>query len=164
MLTIQVNTLVWKCLGYRFDENNKEWTDAECFPNWKTKHPTPPDLIGMKRIYSRDVDEVSLRSNQDLVRSIPQGQKQWLKPTLKPLGFSGYKFDGLTPNKTRRAQCANWLIYYREELMGYSIDELKERRQKRQEAQAVEDERKRRVAEEKGEEYDDFKTPVKEVV
>ena len=159
-----MNTLVWKCLGYRFDEEKEEWTDTECFPNWKTKHPTPPDFIGVQRIYSRDVDEISLRSNQDLVRSIPQSQKQWLIPTLKTLGFSGYTLKGLTPNKTRRAQCTNWLIYYREELMGYTVDELKERRRKRQEAEAAEDERKRQEAEKKGEEFDDFKIPVREVV
>lgn len=45
---LEVNTLVWKCLGYRFEED--EWTTAECFPNWREKHPTPPDFIGMQRM------------------------------------------------------------------------------------------------------------------
>jgi hypothetical protein len=46
---LEVNTLVWKCLGYRFEGD--EWTAAECFPNWREKHPTPPDFIGMQRMY-----------------------------------------------------------------------------------------------------------------
>ena len=46
------------------------------------------------------------------------------------------QFSELTPNKTRRAQCANWLLYYREELLGYTLDELKERKRLRLQAQA----------------------------
>ena len=38
------------------------------------------------------------------------------------------KLADLTPNKTRRAQCANWLLYYREQLFGYTLEELTERR------------------------------------
>ena len=135
----------------------------------------------MKRVYSREVDSVSLRSNQALVRSIPLDNKQSLKTHLKPLGWKGYQvnvdfvfsftkfmsvsfcvcithtnyitiggctssirlhchspqslqYKELTPNKTRRAQCANWLIYYREELFGYTIEELSERRRLKREA------------------------------
>jgi hypothetical protein len=36
----------------------------------------------------------------------------------------GYSMDELTPTKTRRAQCANWLLYYREQLFGVSLEEL----------------------------------------
>ena len=36
----------------------------------------------------------------------------------------GYKLNELTPNKTRRAQLVNWLIYYRERLFGKSIAQL----------------------------------------
>ena len=78
--------------------------------------------------YSPEIDKPSLTANQDLVRSIPIDNKQSLKEHLKPLGFKGYQYSELTPNKTRRAQCANWLIYYREELFGYSIEELQERK------------------------------------
>lgn len=46
------------------------------------------------------------------------------------------QYNELTPNKTRRAQCANWLIYYREELFGYTIEELSERRRLKREAAA----------------------------
>lgn len=38
--------------------------------------------------------------------------------------FMGYSMDELTPTKTRRAQCANWLLYYREQLFGVSLEEL----------------------------------------
>lgn len=88
---LEVNTLVWKCLGYRFDTETQSWLNTECFPKWKDQFPTPPDLIGMKRVYSREVDSPSLRSNQALVRSIPVDNKQSLKAHLKPLGWKGYQ-------------------------------------------------------------------------
>lgn len=153
---LEVNTLVWKCLGYRFDETSKSWTDEACFPNWKQKYPTPPDLVGMQRIYSPEIDKPSLRSNQALVRSIPVDNKQSLKTHLRPLGFTGFQYSELTPNKTRRAQCANWLLYYREELFGYSVEELREKRRLKKEAE----EQKRA---ETGEKDDEWKPPVKEV-
>jgi hypothetical protein len=54
-----------------------------------------------------------------------------LKRTLRRLGWKGYRMDGLTPNMTRRAQAANWLLYYRRELRGVPIEELKRRREER---------------------------------
>jgi len=155
---LEVNTLVWKCLGYRFNEETNEWTPDEVFPKWKERFPEPPDMIGMQRVYSREVDQASLRSNQALVRSIPAGNKQSLKKALKPLGWTGYQYKGLTPNKTRRAQCANWLIFYREELFGYTVEELRERRRLRQEAEAAAE---KKLLEEGGEK--EWKPPVKEV-
>jgi hypothetical protein len=150
---LEVNTLVWKCMGYRFNEETEEWDSDEVFPKWREKYPTPPDLIGMKRVYERDVDQISLRSNQALVRSIPADNKQSLKEHLIPLGWTGYQYKELTPNKTRRAQCANWLIFYREELFGYTVEELRERRRLKKEAE----EKARQEAE------DEWKPPVKEV-
>lgn len=88
---LEVNTVVWKCLGYRFDETAQEWTAAEVFPNWKERFPAPPDMIGMARIYSKEVDQPSLRANQSIVRSVPVDNKQSLKTHLRPLGFTGYK-------------------------------------------------------------------------
>ena len=43
---------------------------------------------------------------------------------LRPEGFNGFKLAELTPNKTRRAQCANWLLYYRSALWRRSLEEL----------------------------------------
>ena len=45
----------------------------------------------MQRIYSKEVDQPSLKSNQQLVRSVPVDNKQSLKTHLRPLGFTGYK-------------------------------------------------------------------------
>lgn len=129
---LEVNTLVWKALGYRFNAEREEWMNDLVFPKWKTNFPTPPDLLGMKRVYSKEIDTASLKANQQLVRSIPMEFKQSLKTHLRPLGFTGYKYEELTPNKTRRAQCVNWLLYYREELFGYSVDELLERKRLRE--------------------------------
>lgn len=63
---------------------------------------------------------------------------------------------GLTPNKTRRAQCANWLIYYRDNLYGYTVEELQERRRLKQEKEEAE--RKAKIG--AGEE--EFQRPVEE--
>jgi hypothetical protein len=48
---LEVNTLVWKCMGYRFNDNEGEWTSDECFPNWRERFPQPPDFVGMQRMY-----------------------------------------------------------------------------------------------------------------
>ena len=88
---LEVNTLVWKCLGYRFDEENECWNPDKVFPNWKERFESPPDLIGMQRIYEKEIDQPSLKSNQALVKSVPIESKQSLKKFLKPLGWSGYK-------------------------------------------------------------------------
>ncbi|KAL9186348.1 hypothetical protein ACHAXT_005586 [Thalassiosira profunda] len=157
---LEVNTLVWKCLGYRFDAEKERWSPDEVFPNWKERFPDPPDFIGMQRVYSREVDQPSLRSNQALVRSIPADSKQSLKTHLKPLGWKGFQYKELTPNKTRRAQCANWLIFYREELFGYTVEELREKRRLKKEAEAAAE--ANRLAEE-GEKKEEWKPPVKEV-
>jgi hypothetical protein len=111
----------------------------------------------MQRIYKKDVDEISLRSTQDLARSIPMEHKQQLIRHLLPLGFKGYQLAGLTPNKTRRAQCANWLLFFREELFGFSIEELKKRREQKQQQEEVAklDDTKSAT--------DDWKPPTKEV-
>lgn len=89
---LEVNTLVWKCLGYRFDPEKEAWTPDEVFPKWKERFPDVPDVIGMRRVYSKDVDGPSLRNNQSLVKSIPVENKQsYLKEYMKPFGFTGYK-------------------------------------------------------------------------
>ncbi|CAJ1889844.1 unnamed protein product [Cylindrotheca closterium] len=154
---LEVNTLVWKCLGYRFD--GQEWAPEEVFPKWKDRFPEPPDFIGMQRMYSKEIDGPCLRNNQSLVRSIPAENKDsYLKKHMMPFGFTGYKVSELTPNLTRRAQCTNWLLFYREELYGYTVEELRERRRLKQEQQ----EKERLVRIEKGEE-EEWKPPVKEV-
>lgn len=66
----------------------------------------------------------------------------------------------LTPNLTRRAQCVNWLLFYREELYGYTVEELRERRRMKQEK--AEQERLQKIAE-GGDGKDEWKPPVKEV-
>jgi hypothetical protein len=81
--------------------------------------------------------------------------KQSLKEHLKPLGFKGYQYSELTPNKTRRAQCANWLIYYRESLFGYTVQELQERRRLKREME------KEKKGESEG--TDDWQPPVVQV-
>jgi hypothetical protein len=159
---LEVNTLVWKCLGYRFE--NGAWNNSKGFPNWKEKYPEPPDLIGMQRIYEPEIDKVSLRANQALVRSIPLEYKQSLKQFLVPLGWKGYKYAELTPNKTRRAQCANWLLFYREHLFGYTVEELRQRREQKQLQQPPSPTQPSQTGTSRPDENEsDWKPPVREV-
>ena len=139
------------------------YSNEKVFPKWREKYPEPPDVIGVQRNYTYEIDRPSQKANQALVASIPQDHKQvcscsyarthararahthtirssypalvmcwpsrsvvcacvcvtWrvraqgIKIKLRPLGFTGFKLDELTPNKTRRAQCVNWLLFYR---------------------------------------------------
>jgi len=127
----EVNALMWKYLGYVFDDATGKWDTSKVFPNWRKNYPEPPDLVGVTRTYSREVDEPVLRAVQSLQKSVAKEHKNNLRAFLKPLGWNGYKMEGLTPNMTRRAQCANWLLYYREALHGVDVEELRRRREVR---------------------------------
>lgn len=118
----EINVLVWKCLGYRLV--GSQWDATEVFPKWAEKYPTPPDLLGVTRAYSKEIDFPTLKAVQALQRSVPMEYKTLLKTNLKPLGWKGYTMDNLTPNMTRRAQVTQWLMYYREALMGVPLEEL----------------------------------------
>jgi hypothetical protein len=74
---------------------------------------------------------------------------------------TAFKMAELTPNKTRRAQCANWLLYYREELFGYTVEELKERRRLKLEQE--EQERLQKLQDGQDDSKNQWKPPVQEV-
>lgn len=93
---VTVNRLVWHCLGYRYDQITGQWDNTQVEPEWRDEYPTPPDFIG------------SRPATVKLTRSIPKANKQ----LLKEIGFAGYKVDELTPQRTRRATAANWLLSY----------------------------------------------------
>jgi len=133
----ETNALVWKYLGYRYDEATGEYDASAVFPKWAKKYPQPPDLIGVTRTYERAVDEPVLRAVQALQKSVPTEHKDNLRTELKPLGWPGFKMAGLTPNMTRRAQVGQWLIYYRKALHGVSLEELVRRREARQAEEAA---------------------------
>ncbi len=120
---IDTNVLVWKCLGYSYDEESRTWGNDKCFPKWKAKFPEPPDVIGITRKYDPETDKKVRNASMDLMRSIPRTFKGGIR-NLQSVGFKGFKLKELTPNKTRRAQAVNWLLYYRETLHGKTIEEL----------------------------------------
>lgn len=120
---VECNILCWKCLGYRYDNVTETWNNQEVFPRWKEKYPLPPDLIGVERIYDPQVDQPVRDASVSLIRSIPRDFKGGVR-SLVSYGFQPYKLAELTPNKTRRAQMVNWLIYFREKLFGRNLDEL----------------------------------------
>ena len=128
-----MNRLTWRALGYRWrvdlDAETltavEVWTPDEVFPNWKKRYPQPPDVLGVTRKYDPKIDAPVKEACAALTRSVPEEHKQGLKTTLRPLGWKGFTMDGLTPNMTRRAQVANWLLFYRRELRGVSVEELR---------------------------------------
>eukprot|EP00904_Undaria_pinnatifida_P004101 jgi/Undpi1/13692/HiC_scaffold_9.g03346.m1 len=124
----QMNWLVWKCLGYRYNAAEDTWVAEEVFPKWKDKYPEPPDLLGVTRVYEKHVDTPVMGAVQALIRTIPLAHKRSIVEHLRPVGFTGLTLDELTPNRTRRAQATNFLIYFREQLWGYSLEELQQRR------------------------------------
>eukprot|EP00959_Pyramimonas_sp_CCMP1952_P077834 1627002-Pyramimonas_sp.AAC.1 len=133
----EVNEIVWRCLGYVRNETTLKWDPTNCFPKWAEKHPQPPDVIGVTRTYTKEVDGPVLKANQDLVRSIPMECKQNLKAVLKPYGFKGFKMEQLTPNITRRCQATNWLLYYRDYLRGKTMEQLIAEREERRKANKI---------------------------
>ena len=136
----EVNKLVWQCLGYEMTIDldpetltaTEKWSVSDkVFPNWAKRFPEPPDVIGVTRKYYPEIDKPVKEACASLTRSVASEYKNGLKEQLRPLGWKGFKMEGLTPNMTRRAQAANWLVYYRSELRGVSIEELKRRREVR---------------------------------
>ena len=129
----ECNYIAWKCLGYRYNNEKKIFEGSEnVFPKWLTKYPNPPDIIGIKRDYRPEIDKEVRNASMDLMRSIPRDYKGGVRQ-LESIGWKGYKLAELTPNKTRRAQLCNWLIYYREKLFGKTLEQLKEEREKEKE-------------------------------
>jgi hypothetical protein len=88
-----VNYLVLHSLGFRYDEATQTWDPSAADPDWRGQ-PTP-------HFIAHRPDTVKL------TRSIAAEDKQLLKEWL---GFEGYKIHELTPQKTRRATAANWLL------------------------------------------------------
>ena len=125
---LECDHLAWKCLGYKYDENLKAFVlSSDVFPKWAAKYPEAPDLIGIARNYSPEIDKPVRDASMNLMRSIPRDYKGGVR-ALESEGFRGYKLKELTPNKTRRAQMVNWIIYYREKLWGKTVEQLREER------------------------------------
>mmetsp|Transcript_17923 Transcript_17923/g.17993 ORF Transcript_17923/g.17993 Transcript_17923/m.17993 type:complete len:244 (+) Transcript_17923:26-757(+) len=120
----EANVLAWKCLGYRYDEKSGEWNSEGVFPKWRARHPNPVDLIGITRTYGQEVDKPVKSASVELIRSIPHNYKGKGVRSLRDVGFKGYKLNELTPNKTRRAQLVNWLLYYRESFYNKTFEEI----------------------------------------
>lgn len=107
-----VNEILRALLGWRQMENGA-WNDDLVQPMWKKAYNKgPPNFIGIEGDYRPEKDRPVKIAVQNLSKSIPPEHKQSLKPAMKPLGFSGWKVADLTPNRTRRAQAVNWIIYW----------------------------------------------------
>jgi hypothetical protein len=88
-----VNALVLESLGFRYDKTSQTWDPSAANPDWQEE--------GIPHFIENRSDSVKL------TRSIAPENKQLLKEVL---GFQGYKINELTPQKTRRATAANWLL------------------------------------------------------
>ncbi|WP_017328225.1 DUF1823 family protein [Synechococcus sp. PCC 7336] len=89
-----VNALVWRSLNYSYDPDTDRWDASTAEPPWHEVEA--PNFIGSRP------DTIAL------TRSIPKEYKQLLKERLD---FQGYQVHELTPQKTRRATAANWLLF-----------------------------------------------------
>jgi hypothetical protein len=123
----QCNALLWKCLGYTMQEEGGVYSAEKVFPKWRERFESPPDLIGVQRVFDPAVDKPVRDASMSMMKSIPRDFKGGVR-ALEPLGFRGFKLKELTPNKTRRAQAVNWLIFYREKLFNKSFEQLRAER------------------------------------
>ncbi|CAN0484511.1 unnamed protein product [Ectocarpus sp. 12 AP-2014] len=139
----EVNVIVWKCLGYRYDAGEDAWKAVKVFPRWEAMYPEPPDLLGVTRVYEKSVDKPVLKAVQALIRAVPSEHKRCIVEQLRPIGFTGLTLDELTPNRTRRAQVTNFLLYFRDQLWGVPLEEVERRRVERIEAAKREAEAKK---------------------
>ncbi|CAM9391316.1 unnamed protein product [Ectocarpus fasciculatus] len=141
----EVNVLAWKCLGYRYDAGEDAWKAVKVFSRWEAVYPEPPDFLGVTRVYEKSIDKPVMKAVQLLTRGVPTEYKRCIVEQLRPLGFTGLKMDELTPNRTRRAQVTNFLLYFRDNLWGVPLEEVERRRVERIAAAKREAEAEKRV-------------------
>jgi hypothetical protein len=108
-----VNDILRRLLGWVLDPDRGAWDDSKVPPEWKNDYPGgPPDFIGRADDYTPERDRSIKKAVQKLTRSIPSEHKQIMRAVLGPKGFTGWKINELTPNRTRRSTAVNWILYY----------------------------------------------------
>lgn len=108
-----VNEIVRTLLGWRQDPDTGAWDNSLVPAEWTKDYPdAPPDFIGKADDYSPETDRPVKNAVQKLTRSIPADYKQISREILPHMGFTGWKVNELTPNRTRRATAVNWILYY----------------------------------------------------
>lgn len=106
------NEIIRCLLGWRLNDDGT-WDNSQVRPAWRDSYPdNPPDFIGDPNDYSREVDLPVKTAVQRLQRSISQEHKNLFRETLKPAGFPGWKVKDLTPNRTRRAVCTSYILFW----------------------------------------------------
>jgi len=102
-------------LGWRLQsqQGGRKWATQHVRPAWLESYPdTPPDFIGDPNDYSREKDLPVKTAVQRLQRSIYPQHKNAFREVLKPAGFPGWKVKDLTPNRTRRAVCTSYILFW----------------------------------------------------
>lgn len=106
------NEIIRILLGWRQNEDGS-WDDSHVPAEWLESYPKgPPDFIGDPTDYSREKDMPVKLAVQKMVRSVLPEHKNGFREVMKPAGFPGWKVADLTPNRTRRAQCVNYIIFW----------------------------------------------------
>jgi hypothetical protein len=105
-----INGLVAYSLGYVYDGESGVWETDFVAKEWIEAFPDgrPPDFIGTFGDYTEEKDKPVKKAIQMLQRSLPKEYRQFLQRRLAQ--FRGYQIVDLTPEKTRRAQCINFLL------------------------------------------------------
>ncbi len=106
------NEIVRCLLGWRQNDDGS-WDNTQVRPAWRESYPDDsPNFIGNPNDYSREVDQPVKTAVQRLQRSIAQEHKNLFRETLKPAGFPGWMVKDLTPNRTRRAVCTSYILFW----------------------------------------------------
>lgn len=108
------NEIVWTLLGWSWSTDTEgSWDNSDAEAEWRELYPdAPPEFIGNPNDYSPAVDRPIKKAVQRLQRSIATEHKNALRETLKPHGFAGWGLRDLTPNRTRRAACVNYILFW----------------------------------------------------
>ncbi len=106
------NEIIRLLLGWRQMEDGT-WDSSHVPDEWREGFKNgPPDFINEKGEYTREVDIPVKLAVQKLTRSILPEHKNGFREVMKPAGFPGWGPKDLTPNRTRRAICVNYIIFW----------------------------------------------------
>eukprot|EP00667_Euglena_gracilis_P008361 EG_transcript_8462 len=121
----ELNILVWKCLGYRYVCCGAGfcWDTSNVFPKWRYKYPQPPDLVGISGDTSKTIEAVEF-----LAQLTAETYRNRVAEYSKTLGLR-YNAEHVKPEAEQKVQVTQWIMYYRDQYFGISMEELLNRKQ-----------------------------------
>jgi len=93
------NLLCWRCLGYKFDETNQNFTNDGVMNRWKAIYPQPVDLVGLYDTENFKIDRPVEYASKELWRTVAEHYRDALTELS---GFEQIEASKLTINIARR--------------------------------------------------------------